>query len=40
VVTLNPVVAVLLGAVPCRWQQRVQDGRVDRRLIGCDLDRV
>ena len=31
-----PLLAV--GAVPCRRQQFLQHGRVDRRLIGGDLD--
>jgi hypothetical protein len=39
VVALDPVVGVLVGAVPCRWQQRLQHARVDRRLIGGDLNR-
>jgi hypothetical protein len=33
VVALDPVVGVLVGAVPCRWQQRLQHAWVDRRLI-------
>jgi len=32
VVALDPVVGVLVGAVPCRWQQVLQHGRVHRRL--------
>jgi hypothetical protein len=38
VIALDPVVGVLVGAMPCRWQQVLQHGRVDRRLIGGDLD--
>jgi hypothetical protein len=38
VICLDPVVGVLVDAVPCRWQQFLQHGRVDRRLIGGDLD--
>src|SRR5918995_4783363 len=38
VVALDPVVGVAVGAVPRRWQQLVQYGRVHRRLIGGDLD--
>jgi Transposase DDE domain group 1 len=37
VVGLNPVVGVLLGVVPRRRQQLLQDDRVGRRLIGHDL---
>ena len=38
-VALNPVVGVRVGAMPCRWQQLLQRARVDRYLIGGDLDR-
>jgi len=38
VICLDPVVGVLVGAMPCRRQQFPQHGRVDRRLIGGDLD--
>src|SRR6266511_927470 len=38
VVALDPVVGVAVGAVPRRWQQLLQHGRVHRRLIGGDLD--
>src|SRR5829696_8686694 len=38
VVALDAVIGVLVGAMPCRWQQRRQHRRVDRRPIGCDLD--
>jgi hypothetical protein len=37
-VALDPVVGVLVGAMPCRWQQLLQHGGVGRRLIGGDLD--
>jgi hypothetical protein len=36
-VGLDPVVGVLVGAMPCKWQL-LQHGRVDRRPIGGDLD--
>jgi len=36
--TLDPVVGVLVGAVPCRREQRVQHRRVHRGPVGCDLD--
>jgi hypothetical protein len=36
VISRNPVVAILLGAVPRRRQQLVQDGRIRRRLVGGD----
>jgi hypothetical protein len=39
-VALDPVVGVLISAVPCRWQQRLQHPWVDRCLIGCDLGRA
>jgi hypothetical protein len=38
VVALDPVVAVAVSAMPCRWQQFLQYNWVDRRLIGGDLD--
>jgi len=38
-VALDAVVGVLLGSMPRRWEQLVQDGRVHRRLIGDDLSR-
>jgi hypothetical protein len=38
VVALDPVVGVLVGAVPCRRQQLLHHGRIDRRLVGGDLD--
>jgi hypothetical protein len=37
VVALDPVVGVPVSAVPGRGQQRLQHGRVDRRLVGGDL---
>jgi hypothetical protein len=40
VVALNAVVGMAVGAVPCRWQQALQHGRVHRCLIGGDLDGV
>ena len=39
VIGLDPVVAVLLGAVPRRRQEFLLHGRVHRRLIGDNLDR-
>jgi len=39
VVALDPVVGVLVGAVPCRWQQRLQHPWVDWRMIGGDFGR-
>src|SRR5829696_9037542 len=38
VIALDPVVGVPISAVPGCWQQVLQHGRVDRRLIGGDLD--
>src|SRR4029450_8337601 len=37
VVSLDPVVGVLLSAMPCEWQQLLQYRWVHRRLIGGDL---
>jgi hypothetical protein len=37
-VGLDPVVGVLLSAVPRRWQRILQHRRVHRRLVGGDLD--
>jgi hypothetical protein len=36
---LDLVVGVLLGAVPCRWEQVVHDDRVRRSPIGDHLSR-
>ena len=38
-ISLKPVIAILLSPVPRRRQQRVQDGRIRRRLVGGDLHR-
>jgi hypothetical protein len=38
VIRLDPVVSLAVGAVPCRWQQLLHEGRIHRRLIGGDLD--
>jgi hypothetical protein len=38
VIALDRVVGELVGAVQCRWHQCLQHARVDRRLIGGDLD--
>jgi len=38
-VRLDSVVGVAVSAVPGCWQQLLQHSRVDRRLIGGDLDR-
>jgi hypothetical protein len=37
VVALDPIVGMALGAMPRRWRQLLQHGRVHRRLIGSDL---
>ena len=37
VIRFNSVVAIAIGAVPCRWQQPFQHGQVHRRLIGDNL---
>ncbi len=39
VICLNPVIAILLGAVPRRRQQLIQDGQIRRRLVGGALHR-
>jgi hypothetical protein len=39
VIGLDLVVGLLLGAVPCRWEQVVHDDRVRRSPIGNHLSR-
>jgi hypothetical protein len=38
-VGLDPVVGVLLGSVPRRWEQLLQHDQVGRCSVGDDLDR-
>jgi hypothetical protein len=38
-VRLDPVVSVLLGSVPGRWQQLLQHHQIGRRLVSNDLSR-
>jgi hypothetical protein len=40
VIGLNPIVGIALGAVPGTQKDLLEDGRVDRCLVGDDLGRA